>query len=248
MHIPAAHAELSLPVLHAFIRQYPLGLFTTSIPHPKNDTLQTSHIPFVLDVDPNQADDKGRLRGHIARANPQSKSIIDSLTAKGDGAQFVEDDVLIIFNAPVHSYVTPKFYVETKPTSGKVVPTWDYAAVQVYGKAKVYYANNNASGSFLQKQIQDLSEQEEKTMLKRMGNEGGNTWKVSDAPEKYVEILKKAIIGMEIDIKKIEGRFKLSQDKNEGDWQGVVSGFRSLGTDEGNVMAEMVEGSKKSRL
>lgn len=81
-----------------------------------------------------------------------------------------------------------------------------------------------------------------------MGNEGGNTWKVSDAPEKYVEILKKAIIGMEIDIKKIEGRFKLSQDKNEGDWQGVVSGFRSLGTDEGNVMAEMVEGSKKSRL
>lgn len=248
MHIPAAHAELSLPVLHAFIRQYPRGLFTTSIPHPKNDTLQTSHIPFVLDVDPNQADDKGRLRGHIARANPQSKSIIDSLTAKGDGAQFVEDDVLIIFNAPVHSYVTPKFYVETKPTSGKVVPTWDYAAVQVYGKAKVHYANNNASGSFLQKQIQDLSEQEEKTMLKRMGNEGGNTWKVSDAPEKYVEILKKAIIGMEIDIKKIEGRFKLSQDKNEGDWQGVVSGFRSLGTDEGNVMAEMVEGSKKSRL
>lgn len=248
MHIVAAHAELSLPVLHAFIRQYPLGLFTTSIPHPKNDTLQTSHIPFVLDIDPNQADDKGRLRGHMARANPQSKSIIDSLTAKGDGAQFVEDDVLIIFNAPVHSYVTPKFYVETKPTSGKVVPTWDYAAVQVYGKAKVHYANNSASGSFLQKQIQDLSEQEEKTMLKRMGNEGGNTWKVSDAPEKYVEILKMAIIGIEIDIKKIEGRFKLSQDKNEGDWQGVIGGFRSLGTDEGNVMAEMVEGSKKSRL
>lgn len=245
MHIPAVHAELNLPVLHAFIRQYPLGLFTTSIPHPKNDTLQMSHIPFVLDVDPDQADDKGRLRGHMARVNPQSKSIIDSLSAKGDSTQLVEEDILIVFNASVHSYVTPKFYLETKPTSGKVVPTWDYAAVQVYGRAKIHYANNDTTGSFLQKQIQDLSEQEEKTMLKRTGNEGGSAWKVSDAPEKYVEILKKAIIGVEIDIKKIEGRFKLSQEKNGGDWQGVVSGFRSLGTDEGNLMAEMVEENGK---
>lgn len=76
----------------------------------------------------------GRLRGHIARQNPQSKAIIEYLNAESSDVTsspktHLEEDVLVIFNGPVHHYVTPKFYTETKPTSGKVVPTWDYEAV-----------------------------------------------------------------------------------------------------------------------
>ncbi|WVQ84783.1 hypothetical protein IAT38_006940 [Cryptococcus sp. DSM 104549] len=241
MYIRPVHAVLDLPTLHAFVRANPLGLFTTSIPHPKHDLLQTTHIPFVLDTasPDDDSEDKGTLRAHMARANPQAKAIVETLRESGE--QELEQDVLILFNSPVHSYVTPKFYVETKPADGKVVPTWDYAAVQVYGKARVYYANDGATGAFLQQQVEDLSEQGEQRMLKKQGREGEKTWKVGDAPEKYVEILKKAIIGLEIKISKIEGRFKLSQEEGDGDWTGVVEGFKAIGTEEGKAMAAMIE-------
>lgn len=83
----------------------------------------------------------GRLRGHLARQNPQSKAIIEeinSLKSVSSSTNVLEYDVLIIFTSPAHHYVTPKLYTETKPASGKVVPTWNYAAVQVYSRAKVF--------------------------------------------------------------------------------------------------------------
>ncbi|TYJ51229.1 hypothetical protein B9479_008211, partial [Cryptococcus floricola] len=134
MHLPPTHAEHSIPILHSFIRQHPLGIFTTALPNPSFSTLQTSHVPFILDVDEQDSEDRGRLRAHMARANPQAKAIVDALPSKPSGpggdrdGGVLEEDVLIVFSAPVHSYVTPKFYTSTKPSTGKVVPTWDYAA------------------------------------------------------------------------------------------------------------------------
>ncbi|KAK8870096.1 hypothetical protein IAR55_000666 [Kwoniella newhampshirensis] len=246
MYIRREHAELDLSTLHQFVRQYPLGLFTTSIPNPKYATLQTTHIPFVLDTVEDDPENKGRLRAHIARANPQTKAMIDSILHSEDDQ--LEEEVLILFNAPVHSYITPKFYTESKPVHGKVVPTWDYAAVQVYGRAKIYHRNDETTGSFLQQQVEDLTREGEASMLQRSGKEGMEAaWKVSDAPRKYVDLHKKGIIGMEITIERIEGRFKLSQEASDGDWRGVVNGFKALGTDEGDKMAQMVEerGSKR---
>ncbi|WRT69899.1 uncharacterized protein IL334_006890 [Kwoniella shivajii] len=247
MYIRPVHAELDVPTLHQFIRENPLGLFTTAIPHSKNATLQTTHIPFVLDA-PSEEDveSKGVLRAHMARANPQTKSIIDSLTSSGSSE--LEEEVLILFNAPVHSYVTPKFYVETKPKDSKVVPTWNYAAVQVYGKASVYYKNDTNTSAFLQQQIEELSEQNERQMSKRRGIEGDKSWQVSDAPDKYVDLLKKAIIGLEIRIDRIEGRFKLSQESGDGDWMGVVEGYKSLSTEEGDKMATLIESRGTERI
>ncbi|WWD15611.1 hypothetical protein CI109_100033 [Kwoniella shandongensis] len=247
MYIRPVHAELDVPTLQQFIRSYPLGLFTTSIPSPKYATLQTTHIPFVLSTLEDDPEDKGKLRGHMARANPQAKAIIDALNESGEDE--LSEEVLILFNAPVHSYVTPKFYVESKPADGKVVPTWDFAAVQVYGRATIHYKNNDATGSFLQQQVEDLSREGEQSMLKRSGKEGiERPWKVSDAPQKYVDTLKKGIIGIEITIERIEGRFKLHQEVSDGDWQGVVDGFKALGTSEGDTMVAMLEqrGSKRS--
>ena len=235
MYIRPVHAELDVHTLEAFVRAHPLGQFTTSIKHPKFDTLQSTHIPFVLDASaPNTP---GKLRGHMARANPQAKAIIDA--AKEGGEDVLADDVLILFNAPVHHYVPPRFYVETKPDTGKTVPTWNYAAVQVYGRLRPHYANTPETSAFLQKQVEDLSNFHEK--------ENGGEWTVQEAPERYVELLKKGIIGLEIEVKRIEGRFKLSQEDTDGDWKGVVEGFRNLGTEKGKQIAEMIEERGKGR-
>lgn len=248
MYIRPVHAELDIPTLHAFIRKYPLGLFTTAIPHPFSSTIHTTHIPFVLDED---IGEKGTLRGHIARANPQTKSVIAASASGsnesdsdgkrfGDG-QYLSDEVLVLFNAPVHHYVTPQFYVETKPATQKTVPTWDYAAVQVYGRLKVYHANNETTGAFHQKQVEDLSQYHEEKQNPQ------KPWKLDDAPSSYIEALKKGIAGLEIEITRIEGRFKLSQEAPDGDWQGVVDGFRAMGTEEGATMADMVEERGRNR-
>ena len=275
MYIRPVHAELDVPTLQEFIRKYPLGLFTTSINHPDHPTIQTTHIPFVLDVPnspfphngPSSEGDEassvsppnlGTLRGHMARANPQTKVMISSLTStqsysllpswlssssSSEGSQSLElkDDVLILFQAPTHSYVTPSFYVQTKPSTGKVAPTWDYAAVQVYGRARIHHQVNEESSAFLQKQIEDLTHFQESAS----GRE--KPWSVAEAPEKYVELLKKGIIGLEIKITRIEGRFKLGQELPDGDWLGAVQGFRSLETAEGAKMAEMIEERGKAR-
>lgn len=232
MHIRADHAELDVPTLHAFLRSYPLGHFTTAVKHESIATLQTSHIPFVLDApgDSDGAGDYGTLRGHMARANPQAKALIAA--ARAGPSPTLPDEVLILFNAPVHAYVTANFYKATKPTTHKVVPTWNYAAVQVYGTLTV-----REDVEFIGAQIRDLSDRSEEAA----GYSGEQAWKVSDAPERYISILQKAIVGIEIKISRIEGRFKLSQESGDRDWVGIVEGFRGLGTKEGEAMAEMIE-------
>lgn len=252
MYIRPVHAELSIPTLHAFIRDNPLGLFTTAIKNATHSTIQSTHIPWVLDSDesinwdqqdtttPPAPGTLGTLRGHIARANPQTKVICDPASHRStseDGSE-LEEEVYILFNAPAHSYVSPRYYKQTKPDTGKVVPTWNYSAVQVYGRAKIFDKGPSAS-SFLQKQVNDLTNANEP--------KSGGSWKVSDAPEKYVDLLKKGIVGIEITIEKIEGRFKMSQEMKGGDWQGVVDGFKDMGGELGTEMASRVEEEGKKR-
>lgn len=214
-------------------------MLTTAIPHPRFDTLQTSHLPFVLDVPPTSAHSGGdspppplgTLRGHLTRINPQALALIDKL--REAGTQVWSEDILILFNAPVNHYVPPRFYVETKPTTTKVVPTWNYAAVQVYGRVKVYHSRTPETSDFLQQQLTDLVE--------LMEPKHGGEWRITDAPAAYIEGRKPGIVGIEIEITKMEGRFKLSQEREDGDWKGVVDGFRGLGTDAGVCMARMIE-------
>lgn len=240
MHIPAYHAENDLATLQEFIRQNPLGLVTTAIPHASIPTLQTSHVPFVLDT-PDIGSSKGVLRAHMARANPQCKAMIDSL---GSESSTLSDEILVLFTSPIHSYVTPKFYASTKPETGKVVPTWNYCAVQVYGKCKLYHSTKDpATDEYLDKQLNDLSNMNERHMAGKIATGKGvdesqeGVWKVADAPEAYVKQHKRGILGIEIEIDRIEGRFKMGQDKKLGDWEGVVAGFEALGTQEGKDMA-----------
>ncbi|KAL2795057.1 hypothetical protein BJX66DRAFT_174749 [Aspergillus keveii] len=242
MYLRAVHAEAQIQILQQLIRDNSLGILTTAINSPHYPLIQSSHIPFVLDVPetPDGGHSNGVLRGHMAKQNPQAKALMEALAAQqeqGNGGLELSDEVLILFNGPHHHYVTPKFYTETKPATGKVVPTWNYAAAQAYGKIRVYCdSKSEETSEFLQTQIEDLSRQSE---TKIMGS--SSPWEVSDAPVNYVDLLKKNIIGIEITIDRLQGKFKMSQEMGQGDRQGVIEGFQNLGTDVGKGIADMVK-------
>lgn len=244
MHLPSFNVEKRPEVLREFILQNPLGVLTTAIRSDTYPLLQSSHIPWIIDADfENCKTGLGRLRGHIARQNPQVKAIIDSFATStaSSTAPYLIDDVLVLFNGPVHHYVTPKFYRQTKPDTGKVVPTWDYEAVEVYGKAKVYFDTKSATfGAFLATQLHDLSEYMETSVMGYGKPNSIRSWKVSDAPERYIELLTKNIIGIEIEITSMAGRFKWSQEKPLVDRTGVIEGFRDMNRADSVQLAEKV--------
>ncbi|CAG7927305.1 unnamed protein product [Penicillium olsonii] len=267
MHLPPSHAVRDLPTLHAFIQQHPLGVLTTSLPG-KHPTLQCSHIPWVLDdvsappeINPSNGVPEpslGILRGHIARANPQGKAMIEASriestpmpgTFPTDEPQSpslghtLPEEALIIFTSPVDHYISPNLYTDSKP-GGRVAPTWNYAAVQVYGHVTLHHDTQDPhTESFLRQQLGDLARLGEEGI---MGYEGTSPqprsnglgsasaaspkpWEIADAPGEYIAALLKNIIGMRIEITRIEGRFKVSQEKGAGDRGGVVEGLQGMG-------------------
>jgi transcriptional regulator len=112
MHINPIHAETRIRALRKLIRDCPLGVLTTAILSAAHPLILSSHIPWVLDVqDEGSETELGRLRGHLARANPQSKVMIASLTcpdSKSNGTNVLEQEVSILFTHPMNGYITPK--------------------------------------------------------------------------------------------------------------------------------------------
>ncbi|KAJ7640890.1 transcriptional regulator PAI 2-type [Mycena polygramma] len=244
MYLDGVHTELRIPTLRALIRDFPLGVLTTAISSPNFPLIQSTHIPFVLDVsDENSTTELGRLRGHFARANPQAKAMIEAL--RDSPTNILQQEVLVLFTSPVQHYVTPSFYVETKPSTEKVAPTWNYAAVQAYGRARVFWdTKSEETGDFLDQQLDDLTKHTEEDLMGFTGEgECPRAWLVKDAPESYTRLLKKAIIGIEIEIDRLEGKFKMSQELKEGDRKGVVEGFQKLNSDVGAEMACLKSGA-----
>ena len=143
----------------------------------------------------------GVLRGHVARANGQWRACIGGT------------DALVVFQGPDH-YITPSWY-PTKQETHKVVPTWNYAMVQARGIARV-----NADPSWLHTQINELTDHQEA--------ERAHPWAVNDAPEPYIQSQLRGIIGIEIPIDAIEGKWKVSQNRPEADRRGVVQGLEEV--------------------
>ncbi|HUL46536.1 MAG TPA: FMN-binding negative transcriptional regulator [Steroidobacteraceae bacterium] len=154
--------------------------------------------------------ERGVLQAHIARANPQWRELDDQA-------------VLVVFRGP-DAYVSPSLYA-TKKETGKVVPTWNYAMVQARGKSRL-----RDSTDWLSPQLSSLTNGREATRLQ--------PWSVSDAPAAYVEAQKKAIVGIEIEIAVLEGKWKVSQNQPEVNRRSVAAGF-SL-EDSTHQMAELV--------
>lgn len=175
----------------------------------------------------------------MAKPNPQAGLLVDN--AQEENSWEVEHEVMVLFTGDEH-YISPQHYTETKPKTGKVVPTWNYTSIAAYGKARIFHSLNPETPTFLQSQMEHLTSQSESRETYLPGQ-----WKVSDAPERYVELLKKAVIGMEIRIDRLEGKFKMSQESTEGDRRGVVEGLANAG-ESGKRVAEIVRerGEKKS--
>ncbi len=192
MYQPPAFREDRIEVQHGLIRAHPLGLLITAGP----GGLIANPFPFLLDP---EGSEKGTLRLHIARANPQWHEL-----------EAVEE-CLVVFQGP-QDYVTPSWYA-TKRETGKVVPTWNYATVHAWGRPRVM--NDDA---WLRRQIEDLT-------LSRESHRA-EPWKVDDAPADFVTAQMRAIVGVEIVISRIEGKWKMSQNRPAADRLGVIAGFR----------------------
>lgn len=145
----------------------------------------------------------GTLAAHMARANEQWRTL--------DG-----QSVLVVFQGP-QTYITPAFY-ETKRETGKVVPTWNYAMVQARGLARVH-----ADPAWLDGQIGALTDRHEEKRPR--------PWAVEDAPRPYIESQMRGIVGVEIEIAAIEGKWKVSQNRPEADRRGVAEGLANAAPD-----------------
>ncbi|MFI7868700.1 FMN-binding negative transcriptional regulator [Ectopseudomonas khazarica] len=157
--------------------------------------LQASHLPLLLE--PHEGE-FGTLYGHFARANPHWRDLATGIEA------------LVVFSG-ADGYVHPGWY-PAKAEHGKVVPTWNYIAVHAWGQAEVFDDPER-----LLRLVSLLSDRHEQGRAR--------PWAVSDAPRAYIDAMLRAIVGFALPIRRIEGKWKLSQNRSAGDQAGVRAGL-----------------------
>lgn len=174
------------------------------------DGLEANLIPLLLDPPPRDGAPYGVLRGHLARANPQWQRYRP------------EVDALAIFQGP-QAYVSPNWY-PSKAEHGKAVPTWNYAVVEAKGPLRVI-----DDPAWLRQLLADLS----------AVNEAGQShpWSLDDAPQDFIAAQMKAVVGIEIAIGSLSGKWKMSQNRPEADRKGVAAALAT-----GNEAAQAVSG------
>lgn len=203
MYVPEAFAVTDVAEIDALLERIPLGCLVTHGP----EGLFASHLPFVSG--------QGVLAGHLARANPHRDRA-------GRG------EALVIFQG-LEAYVTPNWY-PSKAEHGRVVPTWNYEAVHVYGQITW-----REDAEWLRANVEALT--------KRFEADQADPWAVSDAPPPHVERLLAGIVGVEFRIERIEAKRKLSQNRPEADRQGVIAGLAGAETGDGPRMADLMRSS-----
>jgi transcriptional regulator len=173
--------------------------------------LSANHIPFLIHT----SDDgqRGTLRGHVARTNPVWRHFGASVEA------------LVVFQGP-ESYITPSWY-PSKHADGKAVPTWNYAVVHAYGQPRAV-----EDAAWLLEHVTQL------TAVHEAGQ--ALPWQVSDAPSDFTEHMISRIVGIEIPISRLQGKWKVSQNRKNSDRLGVAAGLESQDTERSRTMARLV--------
>ena len=220
MYIPAPHAETDDDALLAFIAANPLGALVTA---SATGELVATHIPWVIHRGRGR---RGTLQGHIARANSEH-------TASQAEAADRELQALVIFTGP-DAYISPSWYASARE-HGKVVPTWDYVAVHVVGKARF-----TTDPEFLARHLEQLVATHE--------NGRPAPWTVRGAPADYIERQMRAIVGVEVAIDRIEGKWKMSQNRSAEDVAGVVENLRNARGAKERAVAEIVAARNAAKL
>ena len=218
MYLPSHFAEQRPGVLHKLIDDHPLGLLITlagaAADAGANAGLQANPVPFFLDADP--AGGPGILRAHVARANPLWRE------ARADV------EALVVFQG-AQAYVSPSWY-PAKAEHGKVVPTWNYVTVQARGALRAI-----DDAAWLRAFVTRLTRHHEAAQAK--------PWAVTDAPPEYVDSMLRAIVGIEIVLSSLVGKWKVSQNRSVADRTGVVRGLRGREDSPAasNTMADWVD-------
>jgi transcriptional regulator len=200
--------------MHELIHTQPFAsLITTTA-----TGLFASHIPMVLEQD---GSDLGVLKGHVARANAQWRDFDPSV------------DALAIF-AGHHHYISSSWYPQVSgigaEKTGAEVPTWNYVVVHAYGPLRTI-----EDPRWLLAHLTSLTDTHEAA--------SANPWSVNDAPDGYIEQQMRGIVGLELPIRRLEGKWKVSQNRNERDRRAVIDGLTNLDTPESLAMKNLVEGS-----
>lgn len=173
--------------------------------------LTADHIPLLLTGN----DTSGwKLTGHVARANPLWEK------ARGDV------DCLAIFHGPQH-YISPNWYA-TKQEHGKVVPTWNYEVVHVQGRLRAI-----DDAGWLRELLQQLTKTHEADQPR--------PWQVEDAPEEYLQRMLQAVVGIEIEICKLIGKAKVSQNQPDSNRMSIAAALRQTDNPVSHEMAERVD-------
>ncbi|MDP3293208.1 MAG: FMN-binding negative transcriptional regulator [Nevskia sp.] len=206
MYVPTHFAESGTEALHALIRAQPLATLVTMTA----DGLEANHIPMHLE---SAASRLGTLRGHVARANPVWRTFDPGV------------ETLVVFTG-VDAYVSPSWYA-TKAVDGRVVPTWNYEAVHVYGRLRIV----NDAG-WLRDQLDALTGQHESGF--------DAPWQIDDAPAEFIARLMQAIVGFEVEISRMVGKLKLSQNRSAADRAGVIAGLEAQFQGPGCPMAALI--------
>jgi transcriptional regulator len=162
----------------------------------------------------------GVIECHLARANPHCRELGEV------------GEALMIFQG-AESYITPNWY-PTKAETGKVVPTWNYAVVHAYGRPEV-----KDDVEWLRRHVGELTAQQEQTEPK--------PWAVTDAPERYIDVMLRGIVGFRFVISRLEGKWKMSQNRERQDAQGVVSGLGRRDQGDDLEVASIVADKLKTR-
>jgi transcriptional regulator len=179
--------------------------------------LYATHLPLVLQRDRGE---HGVLQGHIARANPHHHKVGET------------SDGLVIFSGP-ESYITPTWY-PSKAQHGKAVPTWNYVAVHVTGTVRFI-----DDREFLMPHLDQLTTTHEAAQA--------HPWAMSDAPPEFIEQMVRAIVGVEIEIRSLEGKWKLSQNRSDEDISGVIHGLHHAATPRTDEVAQHVTARRPHR-
>jgi transcriptional regulator len=177
------------------------------------DGLNANHIPFEFDPEPAPY---GVLRAHVARSNPVWRTFSADVEA------------LVVFQG-AQAYISPAWYA-TKQQDGKVVPTYNYMVVHAYGAMRVI-----DDPVWVRGLVERLTDRHEAGRA--------SPWKVADAPRDYIDKLLSAIVGIEIPISKLVGKWKVSQNQPQANRDGVVNGLSEIGDDNATGMARAVRSS-----
>ncbi len=217
MYLPPHNIQSDPARLRALVTANPLGAWVFA----GEDGLIANHLPFLLMDDVSESapsaasadQQRVTLQGHVARANPVWRALPEHLPS------------VVMFQGP-DAYITPAWY-PSKAAHGKVVPTWNYAVVHAEGIARAI-----EDRAWIRAHVERL------TAL----HEAGNTplWAVSDAPADYIEHMLDAIVGVEIVVTRLTGKWKVSQNRPATDRAGVVTGLREKGDAGAQAMAELV--------